>query len=56
MATTNQVMILNTDKQLKAAILTDKLVWSGIAFQFEQVGIQYTITVAETDVNQALTL
>lgn len=50
------VMILNTDKQIKAAILCDALVWSGIGFQFEVVGIQYCVTVKESDVSQALSL
>lgn len=48
------VMILNSEHQRKAAILCDRLVWSGIAFRFEQVGAQFTVTVAESDVKAAL--
>lgn len=55
MQSPSYVMLLNTDKQIKAAILCDRLVWAGIMFAFEVVGVQYTVTVAESDVAKALT-
>lgn len=48
------VTILNTDSQLKAATLADKLVWADITYRFEKVGVQYTIAVDEKDVRKAV--
>lgn len=48
------VMILNTDKQVKAAILCDRLTWQGIAHSYELVGVCHCVSVAESDVKAAL--
>lgn len=60
----NPVMILNepdSKGRLKASIVTDRLVWAGIAFQYEQVGADrnggggcHTVTVGEVDVPAAV--
>ena len=50
----NDVMIVNSDKQLKAVIVCDKLMGAGIAFRFEMVGAQYCVHVARADVRQAI--
>ena len=49
-----QVMILNSDKKIKAINLCDKLVDLEITFTFCKVGVQYTVCVAEKDVKAAL--
>lgn len=48
------VMILNTDKVIKAVNLCDRLVWEDITYTFEKVVDCYTVTVAEKDVPKAL--
>lgn len=48
------VMILNSDKHLKAANLCDRLTWQGIAHRYELVGVCHCVSVAESDVKVAL--
>ena len=48
------VMILNTDRKIKAINLCDWLVDIEVAHLFEVVGSQYCVTVAEADVKVAM--
>lgn len=48
------VMILNTDKKLKAVNLCDRLVELQIPHLFDVVGIQFVVVVKESDVKAAL--
>lgn len=53
----NPVTILNVDGdkgRLKAAIIADRCIWSGIEFHYALVGTQHTVTVAESNVKVAL--
>lgn len=48
------VLILNTDKKIKAANLCDRLLWDSINFNFESMGDLFCVYVAKIDVKRAL--